>query len=70
MVFDDLALVDGNQAYIEELKNFVSSIQGQASPACSGEDALKSLAIALAARRALIEGRVVSIFTEDEGCVP
>lgn len=65
LVLQNEAEANGNMAYLAELKNFVSSIKGQEVPACNGEDAIKALAIALAARQSMEIGRAVSFSEMD-----
>jgi predicted dehydrogenase len=51
--------LDRNTMYVEELTHFLECVDGQHTPAVSGEDGKRALAIALAARQSSEEGRVV-----------
>jgi predicted dehydrogenase len=53
--------LDRNAMYIEELRHFLACVRGQQSPAVSGEDGRRALAIALAARQSSEEGRVIKL---------
>lgn len=62
------ALSNGNQAYLDEIKNFVASMEGQEVPKCPGEDAVKALSLALAGRQSIAQGSAVFITSEKQRC--
>jgi 1,5-anhydro-D-fructose reductase (1,5-anhydro-D-mannitol-forming) len=57
---EPLAL-DHENLYARALKAFHAAIRGEGTPAASGEDGVRSLAVALAARDAAASGRMVTI---------
>jgi len=53
--------VDRNGMYVAELEHFLACVRDQRPPAITGEDGLRALQIALAARQSSDEGRVISL---------
>lgn len=56
--------IDGNVMYLDEMRHFLDCVRGYVSPIVTGEDGLRALEIALAAKRSSEEGRVVEIASE------
>lgn len=57
----DCSVKDRNQPFIEEMKQFLAVIEGKAKPAVGLHEGIASLEMALAARRSLETGEVVSL---------
>ena len=53
--------IDSNDMYLDEMRHFLDCVRGYASPMVGGEDGLRALEIALAARRSSEEGHAVEI---------
>jgi 1,5-anhydro-D-fructose reductase (1,5-anhydro-D-mannitol-forming) len=53
--------LDHENLYTRSLKAFHAAIRGEGTPAASGEDGIRSMAMALAAREAAATGRMVTI---------
>jgi 1,5-anhydro-D-fructose reductase (1,5-anhydro-D-mannitol-forming) len=53
--------IDHENLYARALRAFHAAIRGEGAPAATGEDGVRSLAIALAARQAAASGRLVAI---------
>lgn len=53
--------VDRNEMYLAELRHFLDCVRGLATPVVDGEDGLRTLRVALAARRASGERRMVDL---------
>jgi 1,5-anhydro-D-fructose reductase (1,5-anhydro-D-mannitol-forming) len=53
--------LDHENLYGRALKAFHAAIRGDGAPAATGEDGVRSMAIALAAREAAASGRVATI---------
>ena len=53
--------IDHENLYARALRAFHAAIRGEGAPAATGEDGVRSLAIALAARQAAASGRLVTI---------
>ena len=49
------------ESYLNEMKHFIECILNDTKPKITGEDAILSLAIALAAKKSVMEKRVVLI---------
>jgi 1,5-anhydro-D-fructose reductase (1,5-anhydro-D-mannitol-forming) len=47
--------------YVRGLRAFADAVAGQGEPPCTGEDGVRSLAVALAVAESLVTGRRVSI---------
>jgi predicted dehydrogenase len=50
-----------NTMFIDEMRHFLACIEGREKPLCTLEDGIRALRIALAAKRAAQEGRVVLV---------
>jgi predicted dehydrogenase len=50
-----------NTMFLEEIRHFLKCLNGEALPICSIDDGIKSLKIALAAKRSAAEGREVCV---------
>lgn len=59
--FEKDALANLNQLYMAEIKNFLAIIQDGAVPACSGEEAVLALTLALAANQSIEQGCAVLV---------
>lgn len=53
--------VDGDTMYRAELRNFLAVIRGKEAPICMGEDGLRALQLALAARESAESERIVGL---------
>lgn len=64
-VLDGVALKDKNEMYIDELRDFMAAAKAGTSPACTGADGLRALAVIDAARRSLADaGRAAELNPE------
>lgn len=52
---------DANAMYVDELKHFLSCIDGGGTPLVSGEDGLRALEVVIAAKRSSAEGRTIAL---------
>ncbi|MFN8058446.1 MAG: Gfo/Idh/MocA family oxidoreductase [Vicinamibacterales bacterium] len=50
-----------NDMFVAEVRHFLECVAGRAAPCVSGEDALQTLAVALAARASSASGRLVAV---------
>ncbi len=53
--------IDHENLYARALKAFHAAIRGEGAPAATGEDGVRSMAVALAAREAAATGRIVTV---------
>ncbi len=53
--------IDHENLYARALKAFHAAIRGEGAPAATGEDGVRSMAVALAAREAAASGRIVTV---------
>jgi predicted dehydrogenase len=53
--------LDFSGAYVAEMEQFLECVNGRALVEVSGEDALRTLEVILAAKRSAIEGRAVQV---------
>jgi 1,5-anhydro-D-fructose reductase (1,5-anhydro-D-mannitol-forming) len=60
-VEEAVELDEPENLYERSVRNFVAAIEGRGAPSASGEDGVRSLAIALAARESAASGRRVAI---------
>ena len=56
-----VALDEAEDLYVHALRHFNAAIRGEGAPFATGDDGIKSLAIALAVREAAASGKVVSV---------
>ena len=60
--------VTPHNLYEHSLKKFAAAVQGEGTPAVTGEDGIKSLAIALAVTRSAAEGTRVNVVYPNSKC--
>ncbi|HEU0116473.1 MAG TPA: Gfo/Idh/MocA family oxidoreductase, partial [Thermomicrobiales bacterium] len=60
-VEEAVALDEPENLYERSVANFVAAVEGRGAPSAGGEDGVRSLAVALAAREAAASGRRVSV---------
>ena len=53
--------IDPNQMYVSELEHFMDCVEGEVEPEVSGEDARRTLEVALAAKRSSQEQKAVAV---------
>jgi len=52
---------DPNEMYVGEMRHFIRCVQGKEIPLVSGEEGMRTLAVALAAKRSAASGRAVRV---------
>ncbi|HEX5500596.1 MAG TPA: Gfo/Idh/MocA family oxidoreductase, partial [Thermomicrobiales bacterium] len=60
-VEEAVALGEHENLYERSVRHFVAAVEGRGAPSASGEDGVRSLAVALAAREAAATGRRVAV---------
>jgi 1,5-anhydro-D-fructose reductase (1,5-anhydro-D-mannitol-forming) len=58
---EELIPIDHENLYARSVRRFNAAVRGEGSPAATGEDGVRSLAIALAARESAATGRAVTV---------